>query len=127
MMIQRIRQPVFTADEGVSLYLQKQGLEPRAAVDKAKEVFGATRLDVTMGMHNLYQHYDGEISMAQLYYVASRRALSDIKIDLASYDSLVSLIQEIKGFVLAPQELKMLQLIAIENMRLMATIDPMRP
>lgn len=116
MVTQTIRQPVFTADEGVSLYLQKQGLEPTAAVHRAREVFGHSMLDITMGMHNLYSHYDGQISMSQLYQTASRRALTNVRIDLTSYDSLVSLIQEIKGFSLRSDELKMLQDIAIENM-----------
>lgn len=115
MMKHSARQPVFTADEGVSLYLQKQGLEMSAAARKARQVFGTSLSDVTAGMHNLYRHCNGDISMADLYYTASRRALTNVKIDLVSYDSLVSLMQEIKGFGLEPSELKMLQSVAAAN------------
>lgn len=115
MVKQTIRQPVFTADEGVSLFLQKQGLELTTAKDRARGVFGTSMLDITAGMHNLYSHCHGDVSMADLYYIASRRALTNVTIDLVSYDSLVSLIQEIKGFGLRVDELKRLQVVAAEN------------
>jgi hypothetical protein len=114
-MKQTVRQPVFTADEGVSLFLQKQGLEMSAAAIKARQVFGVSMCDITAGMHNLYRYYNGNISMADLYCAAARRALMNVKIDLVSYDSLISLIQEIKGFGLNPDELKVLQNVAAEN------------
>lgn len=115
MVKQTIRQPVFTADEGVSLFLQKQGLELTAARDRARGVFCTSMPDITAGMHNLYSHCRGDISMADLYHIASRRALTNVKIDLVSYDSLVSLIQEIKGFGLRVDELKRLQDVVAEN------------
>jgi len=115
MVKQTVRPPVITADEGVSLYLQRQGLEMTAALEKAKKVFCESMPDVTSGMHNLYCHCNGQISMAQLYHTASRRALMNIKIDLVSYDSIVSLVQEIKGFGLGSDELNTLQHVALEN------------
>jgi len=39
----------------------------------------------------------------------------NIKIDLVSYDSIVSLVQEIKGFGLGSDELNTLQHVALEN------------
>lgn len=105
----------YTANENVRYFLQKQGLNPSVALEKATQVFSANEINATVRMHNLLSHCKEDVSIDALYRAVAKRALLNKKVNLASYATLVSLVQDVKGVGLDNEELTMLQKVASVN------------
>ena len=113
-----VRQIESSISENIGSILYSQGLDKAVAYEKAKHVFGVNELHATIGIQNLLAHYEN-ISVDSLHKVVAKRALFDKKVDLASYDALVSLVHEIKGTGLERKELHTLRQVAAVNRSLM--------
>ena len=110
-----IRSFDYTIDESISDLLQQRGLDRSAAQRKTKKAFGTHAMYATAGLYNLERHFSEEITMNDLQSVVAKWVLFEKKIDLASYDTLVGLLQEMQSGALDQETLKKLHNVAALN------------
>jgi hypothetical protein len=98
----------------IASYLYKRGLDEDAAYELSQK-FVDEHDDILEGMVNHLVYAYTEVSHDEIFEYLSTAALHRQKIDLSSYDHLVSMVSKIKGKVLTSKELKRLHAVSKLN------------
>lgn len=99
----------------IGTLLEEKGLDKEAAQAKVQKLFGGNSVDLNVALWNLKHTMGTELSNTELEAALVKRALFEKPVNFDSYDSIVGLMQEIKGTALDAQTLNKLKSVATLN------------
>lgn len=102
------------AVEKIADLLQAKGMNPEAAIMRAKSVFGEESERASLYLHNFRACFDTEI-IQKIYDFIAHKALLKETMELHAYDQVLGMMQQIHRSALSEAELKGLRQIAQAN------------
>jgi len=100
--------------EKISDLLQAKGMNPEAALMRAKAVFGDESEKASLYLHNLQHAFDTQI-MQKVYDYLAHKALFQESIQFSSYDQILGMMQQVYRTSLNEHELKQIKHISQAN------------